>query len=98
MRNKRESTERVATAIVSGLNAIVLRTECATDCDAICYAVRSQSLKLRSIVLGRDALQRLLTGADGVVKIEYLRRELLSTAKRSEEYRYPPPSRRQPAA
>ena len=40
-------------------------------------AVRSRSLKLRSMVL-----QRLIRGADGVVKIEYLRRDLVRTAAR----------------
>jgi len=73
---------------------MVSRVECAPDCDAICYAVRSRSLKLRSIVFKRDALRRLFSGADGVVKIEYLRRELLRMAEQHAEYRYPR-SRRQ---
>jgi len=37
---------------------------------AICYAVRSRALNLRSIVLNRAALRRLLTATNGAVKIE----------------------------
>jgi hypothetical protein len=62
--------------------------ECA-ECGAICYAVRSRSLKLRSIVLNRAALRRLMSASNGAVKIEYLKRDLLRTATYRAEYRYP---------
>jgi hypothetical protein len=93
MRIQRDSTERVAAAIVGILSAVALRVDCAMECDAICYAVRSRSLKLRSIVLNRGALRRLLTAANGAVKIEYLKRDLLRTAVHRAEYRYPRRSR-----
>jgi hypothetical protein len=57
--------------------------------DAIRYTVGSTSLKLRSIVLDRKALRRLLRDPIAGVKIEYLKRDLLRCAAQSEEYRYP---------
>jgi len=89
MRIRKESAERLAAAIVGVLSAVARRVECATDSDAICYAVRSRSLRLRSIVLNRASLRRLLTATNGVVKIEYLKRDLLRTAAHQAEYRYP---------
>ena len=89
MRLQRESAERVAAAIVGVLSSVALRVECGNDRAAICYAVRSRSLRLRSIVLNRAALRRLVTAANGPVKIEYLKRDLLRTALHRAEYRYP---------
>ena len=70
----------MAAAIVGVLSSMALRVECANDRSAICYAVRSTSLRLRSIVLNRAALRRLLTATNGLVKIEYLKRDLLRTS------------------
>lgn len=94
MRIQRESAEWAAATIVGVLSAVALRVDCATGCDTICYAVRSRSLKLRSIVLNRGSLRRLLTATNGLVKIEYLKRELLRSAAHRAEFRYPR-SRRQ---
>ena len=88
MRNRGDSSERLAEAIVSVLSAVPQRVECRNRGD-ICYEVRSRSLKLRSIVLNRAALRRLLSAANGVVKIEYLKRDLLRSAARRSAYRYP---------
>lgn len=81
--------EQLAESIVGVLSATALRVECRTDTGDICYAVRSPSLKLRSIVLNRAALSRLLTATDALVKIEYMKRDLLRTAVDEVEYRYP---------
>ena len=89
MRGQSDSAERVAATIVGILSAVALRVECARERDAICYAVRSRSFKLRSIVLNRGALRRLLTATNGAVKIEYLSRDLLRAATDRAEYRYP---------
>ena len=89
MRRYTESTERLAEKIVGVLSTIATRVECTTDRSEICYAVRSRSLKLRSIVLNRASLQRLLTATNGLVKIEYLKRDLLRMAAQRAEYRYP---------
>jgi hypothetical protein len=88
-----DSSERLAEAIVNVLSAIPHRVECGNRGD-ICYEVRSRSLKLRSIVLNRAALRRLLSATNGVVKIEYLKRDLLRMASRRAEYRYPNRARR----
>ena len=89
MRNRGDASDRLAESIVGVLSTRALRVECATDRRDICYAVRSPSLKLRFIVLNRAALGRLLTATDGLVKIEYMKRDLLRTAVQEAEYRYP---------
>ena len=89
MRNRGDASERLAESIVGVLSTMALRVECGSDRRDICYAVRSPSLKLRSIVLNRAALGRLLAATDGVVKIEYMKRDLLRTAVDHAEYRYP---------
>lgn len=94
MRNHGDSSERLADTIVGVLSAVAQRVECGTGGREICYAVRSRLLKLRSIVLNRAALRRLLTATNGLVKIEYLKRELLRAAVHRAEYRYPPRGRR----
>ena len=82
------ATGRLAGAIAGVLPSAV-PVEGGMDSGAICYAVHSGSLRLRSIVLNRSALERLLTAANGVVKIEYLKRDLLRAAAHRVEYRYP---------
>ncbi|HEY3053485.1 MAG TPA: hypothetical protein VGK04_08870 [Thermoanaerobaculia bacterium] len=83
-----QTADAVAEEIVGVLGAGPLRVECA-ERGAICYTVRSRSLELRSIVLNRAALGRLMTAANGAVKIEYLKRDLLRVAIDQIEYRYP---------
>lgn len=97
MRFQRESAERVAASIVGVLSPVAVPVDCVSGCDAICFAVRSRSFRLRSIVLSRGSLRRLLTATNGVVKIEYLKRDLLRSAVNRAEYRYPR-RRRQAAA
>jgi len=46
-------------------------------------------MKLRSIVLRRWALRRLLNDPAGPVKVEYLQRELRRAAGQRIEYSYP---------
>jgi len=95
LRIRKESTERLAAAIVAVLNSAAHQVDCDTGSDAFCYTVRSRSLKLQSIVLNRAALQRLLTSTNGVVKIEYLKRELLRAAINRAEFSYPRRRRQQ---
>lgn len=57
--------------------------------DAIRYAVRGTRLKLRSIILNRAALRRLLRDSSRGVKVEYLKRDLLRCAVQAAEFRYP---------
>jgi hypothetical protein len=79
---------RLAAEIVSVLQPAALRA-CSDERDVIRYCVRGNSLKLRTIILDRQALRRLLDSRDGAVKIEYLKRDLLRTATQRIEYRYP---------
>jgi hypothetical protein len=79
---------RIAEAIVSVLPAGVART-CSSDRMAICYTVRADGLKLRSIVLKRHSLRRLADDPAIAVKIEYLQRDLIKTATVRTEFRYP---------
>lgn len=79
---------KLADEIVGVLDPAVVRV-CSEARDAIRYAVRGNSLKLRSILLRRDALRRLLTDPARSVKVEYLKRDLLRAAMHRLEFRYP---------
>jgi hypothetical protein len=85
MKNMDET--RLAEEIVSVLQPAV--RACTSERDIIRYAVRGKLLKLRSIILDRGALRRLLKDAAAAVKIEYLKRDLLRAAGLRSEYRYP---------
>jgi len=78
---------KLAEEIVSVMDARVVRV-CSDDRENVHFAVRG-AMKLRSIVLGRAALRRLLHDRDGAVKIEYLQRDLLRAADERGEYVYP---------
>jgi len=78
---------KLAEEIVSVMDARVVRV-CSDDRENVRFAVRGP-MKLRSIVLGRAALRRLLHDRDGAIKIEYLQRDLLRTAATRSEFVYP---------
>jgi hypothetical protein len=80
----------IAQEIVSVLPVEVARL-CSDDRQSIRYAVRAEGLRLRSIVLSRASLRRLLGDENREVKIEYLRRELGQYANQRSEFRYPRP-------
>ena len=88
---KNQEETRLAAEIVSVLEPAALRA-CSDERDVIRYCVRASSLKLRTIILDREALRRLLDSGDGAVKIEYLKRDLLRTATQRDEFRYPRPA------
>jgi len=79
---------RLAEEIVSVLDAGAVRV-CSDDRESIRYAVRAPGLKLRSVVFSRPALRRLLFDRAGLVKIEYLQRDLLRSAATRTEFSYP---------
>jgi hypothetical protein len=79
---------RLAEEIVGTLDADAVRV-CSDDRDSIRFSVRTAGMKLRSIVLRRWALRRLLNDPAGPVKIEYLQRELRNAATQRIEYAYP---------
>jgi hypothetical protein len=87
---KRSREAAVAEKIVSVLGFTALRAYSEWG-DAIRYTVRGSGLKLRSIILSRESLNRLLRDPKRAVKVEYLRRELLRRAVHAVEYRYPRP-------
>ena len=86
---------KLAEEIVSVLDASAARV-CSDDRENVRFAVRGDT-KLRSIVLGRSALRRLLHDRDGAVKIEYLQRDLMRCAASRAEYIYPRRSAISPA-
>lgn len=81
---------RIAEQIVSVLPAGVARA-CAPGRDAVRYAVRGDGMKLRTIVLSRRSLRKLLDDPARDVKIEYLQRDLLRSAAQRTEFCYPRP-------
>jgi hypothetical protein len=83
---------RIAEEIVSVLPAGVARA-CSPERNTIRYAVRGEGMKLQTIVLNRASLRRLASDPQREVKIEYLKRDLLQSASRRGEFRYPRLSR-----
>jgi hypothetical protein len=79
---------KLAEAIVGALDADAVRV-CSDDRDSIRFAIRAAGMKLRSIVLDRAALRRLLSDLTGAVKVEYLQRDLVRAAAQRVEYSYP---------
>jgi hypothetical protein len=81
---------RIAEQIVSVLPAGVAR-ELSTEKENVRYAVRDTRMKLRTIVMSRISLRRLIDDPARDVKIEYLQRDLMETAAQRTEFRYPRP-------
>ncbi|HET7711878.1 MAG TPA: hypothetical protein VFL80_08105 [Thermoanaerobaculia bacterium] len=65
-----------------------------SDHSALRFVVNAERLKLRSIVLSRASLRRLMDDPARGVKVEYLQKDLLWSAGRRSEFRYPRPLRR----
>ena len=92
---KRTTDEtRIAEEIVSVLPAGSVVRACSEDRGAIRFAVRTAAAKLRSIILSRASLRKLITDPLRNVKIEYLQRDILQA--RRGEYRYPHAGRLSP--
>ena len=88
--NRRTDETRVAEQIVSVLPSGVARALSA-ERETIRYAVRGEGMKLRTIVLSRASLRRLIEDPLRDVKIEYLQRDLLTAAAERREFQYPRP-------
>ena len=89
MKTNKHDELAVAEAIVSVLPEGSVARVCSDDCDTIRFAVRAEGLKLRSVILRRDSLQRLQNDTASAIKIEYLQRDLVRSAGRRVEFRYP---------
>ena len=87
---KSEET-KLAEEIIGVLDADAVRL-CSSDRRSIRFAIRSAAMKLRSIVLSRSSLRRLLTDPLGAIKIEYLKRDIRRAAGNRMEYAYPRPA------
>jgi len=88
---------RLAEEIVSVLPAGSVVRVCSDDRQSIRFAVRAASLKLRTVVLNRASLGRLIADAARAVKIDYLKRDLLRNAQNAGQFRYPRTVRRHAA-
>ena len=88
---------RIAEEIVGVLPAGVARA-CSPERDTIRYTVRAAGMKLQTIVLKRSSLRRLIDDPAREIKVEYLKRDLLQSATRRGEFRYPRLSFRSAAA
>ena len=88
MSTKAIDETKLAEEIVGVVGDEVVRV-CSDDRDSLRFAVRSAVLKLRSIVLNRASLRRLLLDPLGEVKIAYLKRDLRRAAQQRAEYVYP---------
>ena len=92
---KKYDETRIAEEIVSVLPAGIARA-LTDDRESLRFAVRGAGLKLRSIVFCRASLRRLINDPLRSVKVEYLQRDLLQSAARRTEFRYPRPARISP--
>ena len=79
---------KLAEEIVKAVGEEVVRV-CSDDRESLRFAVRSVAMKLRSIVLNRASLRRLLLDPLGEVKIAYLKRDLRRAAAQRTEYVFP---------
>jgi hypothetical protein len=89
---------KMAEEIVSVLPAGSWTRLCSDERDVIRYVVRAPELALRSVILSRASLRRLMADPAGTVKVEYLQRELREAAPRRCEFRFPRTVRRATAA
>jgi hypothetical protein len=80
----------IAEKIVSVLPAGVAR-QFSSERETIRYAVRAEGMKLRTIVLSRKSLRKLIEDPAAAIKIEYLQRDLVASATERREFRYPRP-------
>jgi hypothetical protein len=94
MKTKKNDELTVAETIVGVLPEGSVARVCSDDRESIRFAVRAEGLKLRSVVLRRDSLQKLQSDSTSAIKIEYLQRDLLRSAGRRTEFQYPRPVRR----
>jgi len=88
MSTKSIDETKLAEEIVEVVGQDVVRV-CSDDRDTLRFAVRSAAMKLRSIVLNRASLRRLLLDPLGEVKIAYLKRDLRRASAQRSEYVYP---------
>ena len=94
MKTRKNDELTVAETIVSVLPEGSVARVCSDDREIIRFAVRAEGLKLRSVVLRRESLQKLQGDVTATIKIEYLQRDLLRSAGRRTEFQYPRPIRR----
>ena len=85
MTHETKLAEQIVGVLPAGSVARVL----CDDPETIRFAVENSSLKLRSVVFSRASLRRLLRDAARDVKVDYLQRDLLRSAVRRAEFRYP---------
>ncbi|HEY2830610.1 MAG TPA: hypothetical protein VGJ88_10880 [Thermoanaerobaculia bacterium] len=80
---------KVAEDILSVLPEGSVMRVCSDDRETLRYAVRAAGLKLRHVTLSRSSLRRLADDPQSNVKIDYLRRDLVRSAKRRDAFQYP---------
>jgi len=88
--SKTHDETKLAEEIVDILPTGVAR-ELSADRDAIRFAVRADGMRLRTIILRRTSLRRLIDDPARDVKVEYLQRDLLRSATHRTEFQYPRP-------
>ena len=80
---------RLAEEIVGVLPAGSVARVVTSERDAICYRIRSASMRLHTVRFKRASLRKLATDANREVKVEYIKRDLLRAAERRVEYHFP---------
>ena len=80
---------QIAARIISALPDAAVTRLIAEDRETIRYAVADASLKLKTVTFSRKSLRLLAQDPACAVKVEYLQRDLLRSAARRAEFRYP---------
>jgi hypothetical protein len=80
---------RIAQRILSVLPDGAVTRLVTSDGETIRFAVTDPTLKLRTVVFSRRSLQQLACDGAADIKIEYLQRDILRSAGRRAEFRYP---------
>jgi hypothetical protein len=80
---------RIAEEIVGVLPAGSVARVVTSERDAICYRVRSASMRLHTVRFKRASLRKLAADTDRDVKVDYIKRDLLRAAGARLEYHFP---------
>src|SRR2546430_2657873 len=88
MSTKQIDETKLADEIVGVIGPDAVRV-CSDDRESLRFSIRAAGLKLRSIVLNRASLRRLLLDPLGEIKIAYLKRDLKRAIGQRAEYVYP---------
>ena len=82
------SEQEIAREVLSALPTGAARLVCDDD-ESLRYSVNAPGLKLKSVVFRKESLRALQSDPAREVKLEYLARDIVRSARRRADYSYP---------